>query len=244
MRGTGQIAELAALAPPDVACVTAIGPVHLELLGTVEAVAAAKAEVLQALRPGGHAVVPADEPLLEPHIAALDPGITVHRFGDAPDLALDLGLTKGWELRNAAAALACCRALGMVPARGRRDRGGALGAARSGAAAGGGRRADRGLLQRQPGLDAGGARRPGRAARPPGGGARRHDGAGPRGGALPPRGGRGRGGRRNRPAGGGGRARAGIRAGRRRARRRSTSPRWRRRSRRCRGWCARATSCS
>ena len=103
---------------PDVACVTAIGPVHLELLGTVEAVAAAKAEVLQALRPGGHAVVPADEPLLEPHIAALDPGITVHRFGDAPDLALDLGLAKGWELRNAAAALACCRALGMVPPEG------------------------------------------------------------------------------------------------------------------------------
>ncbi|HMM94529.1 Trp biosynthesis-associated membrane protein, partial [Phycicoccus sp.] len=43
MRGAGQIAQLAALAPPDVACVTAIGPVHLELLGTVEAVAAARA---------------------------------------------------------------------------------------------------------------------------------------------------------------------------------------------------------
>ena len=47
MRGAGQIAELAALAPPDVACITAIGPVHLELLGTVEAVAAAKAEILR-----------------------------------------------------------------------------------------------------------------------------------------------------------------------------------------------------
>ena len=77
MRGTGQIAELAALAPPDVACITAIGPVHLELLGTVEAVAAAKAEMLQALRPGGTAVVPGDEPLLEPFLATLDPGVTV-----------------------------------------------------------------------------------------------------------------------------------------------------------------------
>jgi UDP-N-acetylmuramyl pentapeptide synthase len=120
MRGAGQIAELAVLAPPDVACVTAIGPVHLELLGTVEAVAAAKAEVLQALRPGGHAVVPADEPLLEPHLATLDPGITVHRFGDGPDLALDLRLSKAWELRDAAAALACCRALGRVPPEGAR----------------------------------------------------------------------------------------------------------------------------
>ena len=54
MRGLGQIAHLAELAPPDVACITSIGPVHLELLGTVEAVAQAKAEILAALRPGGH----------------------------------------------------------------------------------------------------------------------------------------------------------------------------------------------
>jgi UDP-N-acetylmuramoyl-tripeptide--D-alanyl-D-alanine ligase len=120
MRGAGQIAELAALAPPDVACVTAIGPVHLELLGSVEAVAAAKAEVLFALRPGGVAVVPADEPLLEPHLATLDPEIRVVRFGDAPDLDLDLNLSKAWELRNAAAALACCRALGLPPPAGSR----------------------------------------------------------------------------------------------------------------------------
>jgi UDP-N-acetylmuramoyl-tripeptide--D-alanyl-D-alanine ligase len=120
MRGAGQIAELAALAPPDVACVTAIGPVHLELLGTVEAVAAAKAEVLQALAPGGTAVVPADEPLLEPHLATLDPGVRVIRFGAAPDIRLDLSLSKAWELRNAAAALACCRALGAAPAEGAR----------------------------------------------------------------------------------------------------------------------------
>lgn len=120
MRGTGQIAELARLAPPRVACVTAIGPVHLELLGTVEAVAAAKAEILQALAPGGVAVVPDDEPLLEPHLAALDPGVRVARFGAVPDLGLDLSLSKGWELRNAAAALACCRALGAVPPEGAR----------------------------------------------------------------------------------------------------------------------------
>ena len=120
MRGAGQIAELAALAPPDVACVTAIGPVHLELLGTVEAVAAAKAEILQALRPGGVAVVPAGEPLLDPHVAALDPGVRVVRFGDAPTVDLDLSLSKAWELRNAAAAYACCEALGMAPAAGTR----------------------------------------------------------------------------------------------------------------------------
>lgn len=120
MRGPGQIAELAALAPPDVACITAIGPVHLELLGTVGAVAAAKAEILFALRPGGTAVVPAGEPLLDPHLAALDPGVTVTRFGDSPDIDLDWSLSKAWELRNAAAAVACCRALGRLPAPGTR----------------------------------------------------------------------------------------------------------------------------
>ena len=53
MRGVGQIAELAAIAEPDVAVIVSIGPVHLELLGTVEAVAAAKAELIAALKPGG-----------------------------------------------------------------------------------------------------------------------------------------------------------------------------------------------
>ncbi|MGE0028387.1 MAG: UDP-N-acetylmuramoyl-tripeptide--D-alanyl-D-alanine ligase [Thermoleophilia bacterium] len=120
MRGPGQIAALAALAPPDVGCITSIGPVHLELLGTVEAVAAAKAELIQALKPGGTAVVPEDEPLLEPFLATLDPGVNVVRVGPAPDLDLDLNLSKAWELRNAAAALACCRAIGVVPPEGAR----------------------------------------------------------------------------------------------------------------------------
>ena len=120
MRGPGQIAALAALAPPAVACITSIGPVHLELLGTVEAVAAAKAEILQALVAGGTAVVPDAEPLLEPHLAGLAPGVSVVRFGDVPVVSLDLSLSKAWELRDAAAAYACCRALDMVPAEGAR----------------------------------------------------------------------------------------------------------------------------
>ena len=49
MRGAGQIAELAAIAEPRVAVITNVGPVHVELLGSVAAVAAAKAEILAAL---------------------------------------------------------------------------------------------------------------------------------------------------------------------------------------------------
>ena len=66
MRGAGQIAELTAIAEPDVGVIVNVGPVHLELLGTVERVAAAKAELIRDLRPGAACVVPAGEPLLEP----------------------------------------------------------------------------------------------------------------------------------------------------------------------------------
>ncbi|HWG55179.1 MAG TPA: UDP-N-acetylmuramoyl-tripeptide--D-alanyl-D-alanine ligase [Gaiellaceae bacterium] len=67
MRGFGQIAALCSFARPDVAVITAVGPVHLELVGSVEGVARAKAEVVQALPAGGVAIVP-QTPLLEPYL--------------------------------------------------------------------------------------------------------------------------------------------------------------------------------
>lgn len=69
MRGVGQIAELCGIAQPDVGVITNVGPVHLELLGTLEAIAEAKAEILGCLRDDGRAVVPADAEALEPHLA-------------------------------------------------------------------------------------------------------------------------------------------------------------------------------
>jgi UDP-N-acetylmuramoyl-tripeptide--D-alanyl-D-alanine ligase len=68
MRGVGQIAELCEIAEPDVAAITNVGPVHLELLGTLEAIAEAKAEIFAGLRDDGIAVVPEDAEALEPHI--------------------------------------------------------------------------------------------------------------------------------------------------------------------------------
>ena len=118
MRGLGQIAELARLAPPDVGCITSIGPVHLELLGTVQSVAAAKFELIAALKPGSTAVVPSDEPLLQGYLETLDPRVMVVEFGPQPTLDLDLNLQMAWQWRCAAAALECCRALGRLPAEG------------------------------------------------------------------------------------------------------------------------------
>jgi UDP-N-acetylmuramoyl-tripeptide--D-alanyl-D-alanine ligase len=68
MRGRGQIAELCEIAEPDVSAITNIGPVHLELLGTLEVIAETKAEILAGLGPDGRAVVPADADALRPHL--------------------------------------------------------------------------------------------------------------------------------------------------------------------------------
>ena len=83
MRGPGQIAELAAIAEPRVAVITNVGPVHVELLGSVEAIAAAKAEVLAALPAGGTAVVPVEAGELEPHLSAAP---RLLRFGPGGDV--------------------------------------------------------------------------------------------------------------------------------------------------------------
>ncbi len=83
MRGAGQIAELAAISEPDVAVIVNVGPVHLELLGSMEAIAAAKAELIAALRDGGTAVVPVGEPLLEPY---LRPELRIITFGPGGDV--------------------------------------------------------------------------------------------------------------------------------------------------------------
>jgi UDP-N-acetylmuramoyl-tripeptide--D-alanyl-D-alanine ligase len=117
MRGAGQIAELAAIAEPDVGVIVNIGPVHLELLGSVEAIAATKAELIAALRPGGTAVVPAGEPLLEPHLRADVRTVTFGPGGEVAELpaGLTLPFTAAHMRANALAALAAARAVGVEP---------------------------------------------------------------------------------------------------------------------------------
>jgi UDP-N-acetylmuramoyl-tripeptide--D-alanyl-D-alanine ligase len=85
MRGPGQIAELAAIAGPEVAVITNVGPVHVELLGSVEAIAAAKAEVLADLPQDGVAVVPVEAAELEPHLGAAP---RLLRFGPGGDVSV------------------------------------------------------------------------------------------------------------------------------------------------------------
>lgn len=58
----GDIAELCELTHPSVGVITAIGPMHLERLGSIEAIASAKGELLDALPPGGVFVTNAEDP--------------------------------------------------------------------------------------------------------------------------------------------------------------------------------------
>jgi UDP-N-acetylmuramoyl-tripeptide--D-alanyl-D-alanine ligase len=138
MRGAGQIAELAAIAEPDVAVIVSVGPVHLELLGTVEAIAAAKAELIASLPPGGTAVVPASDALLSPHLRVDVETVTFGEGGDVrlrevveledddgsrveidlagSAVALKVPFTQAHLLRNLLAAAGAARAVGVTPA--------------------------------------------------------------------------------------------------------------------------------
>jgi UDP-N-acetylmuramoyl-tripeptide--D-alanyl-D-alanine ligase len=125
MRGSGQIRDLARIASPHLGVVTSIAPVHLELLGSLENIARAKAELLEELPAGALAVLPEDAPELEPFIPA---GLEVRRFGSPQAEVREGRMHLHWHGRevvfgfaarhqatNAAAALTAAEALGVEP---------------------------------------------------------------------------------------------------------------------------------
>jgi len=61
MNHAGEIRYLARLAAPDVALVNNAGPAHIEFFASVEAIARAKGEIFEGLKPGGTAVINADD---------------------------------------------------------------------------------------------------------------------------------------------------------------------------------------
>ncbi len=64
MFAVGEIALLCRLAMPAVGIVTNVGPVHLSRLGSIEAIAQAKAELVEALPQDGTAILNYDDPLV------------------------------------------------------------------------------------------------------------------------------------------------------------------------------------
>lgn len=62
MNNAGEIAALTRLVRPHVALITALAAAHIENLGSMEAIADAKAEIFEGLEPGGTAIIPNDTP--------------------------------------------------------------------------------------------------------------------------------------------------------------------------------------
>jgi UDP-N-acetylmuramoyl-tripeptide--D-alanyl-D-alanine ligase len=60
----GEIADLARMARPRIGVVTAVQPVHLSRIGSLDAIEAAKGELLEALPPDGRAILNADDPIV------------------------------------------------------------------------------------------------------------------------------------------------------------------------------------
>ncbi|MDX6611610.1 MAG: UDP-N-acetylmuramoyl-tripeptide--D-alanyl-D-alanine ligase, partial [Blastocatellia bacterium] len=61
---THEIRRLCQITAPDVGVELLVAPVHLEYLGSIENIAAAKAELIEGLKPGGTAVLNADDKLV------------------------------------------------------------------------------------------------------------------------------------------------------------------------------------
>ena len=128
MRGPGQIAELALTAEPTIAVITNVGTAHIGLLGSEQAIADAKCELLAELRPDGVAVLNADDERLMATAAKVWSGRTVTYGLTAGEVRGELvgldqlvvdGVTVPLPLpgahngRNFLAAIAVARILGL-----------------------------------------------------------------------------------------------------------------------------------
>ncbi len=84
MNHAGEIEGLTTQVRPHVAVITTIAPAHIENLGSMEAIADAKAEIFAGLEPGGIAVIPADSEYYDQLRAAAEKlGAKVVSFGRA-----------------------------------------------------------------------------------------------------------------------------------------------------------------
>ena len=143
MNHAGEIQGLSAQVKPHVALITAIAPAHLENLGSMDAIADAKAEIFDGLAQDGVAVIPGDSEHAGRLIARAErsraafilefgtrPGAAVRilDYADGPQggtgrfevlgRAMDVrvGAPGAHQAMNAAAAMAACVAAGLDPA--------------------------------------------------------------------------------------------------------------------------------
>ena len=115
MRGFGQIAYLCELARPEIGVVTNVGPVHLELVESVEGVVRAKSELVAALPGDGTAIVPAEFAVARHDIRVIRVGEPQATVAGTRTIVqgVSFNFTGRHQAANAAAALAALDALGL-----------------------------------------------------------------------------------------------------------------------------------
>jgi len=102
MNHAGEIRALCEIAKPHIGVVTNIGHAHMEAFDSIDAVAAAKRELIESLPPDGVAVLNADDPL-------------VNRFGEAhPGRRVTFGLSPGADIHAEQVQLTDCGATFIV----------------------------------------------------------------------------------------------------------------------------------
>jgi UDP-N-acetylmuramoyl-tripeptide--D-alanyl-D-alanine ligase len=136
MNHAGEIRELAAIARPQMGVVTNVGYAHVEFFDSIEGVAAAKRELIEALPRDGVAVLNADDPRVA-RFSQAHPGRSI-TFGFAEDadvraerieslsagmrfravgIDYETGLTGRHAVSNLLAAIAVAREFGIAPER-------------------------------------------------------------------------------------------------------------------------------
>jgi UDP-N-acetylmuramoyl-tripeptide--D-alanyl-D-alanine ligase len=115
MRGFGQIAELCEIAQPHIGVVTNIGPVHLELVESIEGVRRAKGELVAALPAGSTAIVPEDFAVGRDDIEVVRVGRVEGEVADGRTTVggVSFNFTARHQVQNAATALAALDALDL-----------------------------------------------------------------------------------------------------------------------------------
>lgn len=86
MRGPGQITELTEIAPPFIGVLINVGESHIELLGSQEAIATAKGELLAALPAQGWAILNGDDPLVRSQSSRSAAPLIYYGFSSQADL--------------------------------------------------------------------------------------------------------------------------------------------------------------